>query len=139
MSNDNGWKALDAALKRLIAYTTDAALEELGKGAHRMATVMKAAAPMDSGDLADSIHVTAPGQAVPTGAKPYGPQVAGEHQYIITAGNEEVKYPHFPEHGTSEMEATPYFFPTYRLMEGGVKAKARRVGMAAAKKTWNAK
>jgi HK97 gp10 family phage protein len=136
MSNDQ-WKRLDAAFKRVIAYTTDAALDTLGEGARDMAQVMKSAAPKDSGDLADSIHVTAPGQSVPAGAKPYGKQVAGEHEYIITAGNQDVKYPHLVEFGTATQEAEPYFFPAYRLMQAQIKAKARRAGIAAAKKAWN--
>lgn len=135
--NDNGLAATLAAMERVKQAAKEAAMKQLVKGAHDVVTVQKQLAPKDTGDLADSIAVTEPGQSTPPYSQPGGSRVAGENQVIVTAGNSDVRYPHLVEHGTSETEAQPFFFTGYRLLKDKVTRSTASAFGRTARKEWN--
>ncbi|NLS04614.1 HK97 gp10 family phage protein [Rhizobium sp. P32RR-XVIII] len=85
------------------------------KSGQELAGTMEQLAPVDSGDLKDSIHVTPPGQATPSYSQPGGSRVAGDTEVLITVGNSDVRYPHLVEYGTADTVAQPFFWPAFRL------------------------
>ena len=87
----------------------------LVRNAQRIADTMKQLAPVDEGDLRDSIAVTKPGDTTPAYSQPGGSRIAGELEAIVTAGNSDVRYAHLQEYGTSEHDAQPFFWPGFRL------------------------
>lgn len=135
----NGLKETLAAMERVKQAAKEAAMKRLIKGAEEVAAAQRLLAPKDTGALADSITVTLPGHSTPPYSQPGGQRVAGENQVIVTAGNEEVRYPHFLEHGTSKMEAEPYFFPPYRAKAPTITRATRDVFYRTAHKEWGRK
>lgn len=134
---NNGLKETLAAMERVKIAAKEAAMQRLIKGAGDVAAAQRQLAPKDTGDLADSIAVTLPGQSTPPYSQPGGNRVAGENQVIVTAGNAEVRYAHLVEHGTSKAEAHPFFFPAYRLYRDSVKRLTASAFGRAARKEWN--
>ncbi|MNV94117.1 hypothetical protein D3C71_1888880 [compost metagenome] len=108
--------------------------------AQDVAAVMKALAPVDDGDLKDSIVVTAGGQKTPPHSQPGGSAVVPENAAMITAGNSKVRYAHLVEFGTLThinggqfagtknpgAKAQPYFFTGFRLARKKAAAKIKR-------------
>lgn len=136
-NNDNGLARTLAAMERVKLAAKEAAMKRLIKGAHDVAAVQKQLAPKDTGALADSIAVTEPGHTTPPHSQPGGSRVAGENQVLVTAGNSDVRYPHHVEHGTSKMEAEPFFFPGYRLLADQIKRGTTSAFTRTARKEWN--
>lgn len=101
-----------------------------------LSVTMRLLAPVDSGDLRDSIHVTAPGETTPAYSQPGGSTTAKENQVLVTAGNSDVRYAHLVEHGTAAAPAQPYFWPAYRLRK---KKLASRIKTAIRKAVKEAK
>ncbi len=135
----NGLKETLAAMERVKQAAKEAAMKRLIKGAEDVAAAQKQLAPKDTGALAESIAVTLPGQSTPPYSQPGGQRVARDNEVIVTAGNEEVRYPHFPEHGTSKMEAEPYFFPPYRAMRTKIRRAVASDFGRTARKEWGRK
>lgn len=133
----NGLKETLAAMKRVQIAAWEAAMQALIKGANDTVAVQKQLVPVDEGDLRDSIVVTLPGHTTPPHSQPGGSRTAAENEVLVTAGNSDVRYPHHLEHGTSKMEAQPYFFPGYRLMAPKVKRSVASAYGRAARKEWN--
>ena len=98
------------------------------EGAQEIVDAMKMAAPVDSGDLRDSIGWT--WGEVPAGSFVVDEIRSGKNkgdQYAtlrikIYAGNREAFYARFQEFGTRSQPAQPFFFVTYKRL----KAKFRR-------------
>ena len=82
-----------------------------------LANMQRILAPRDTGALQDSIAVTGPGQQTPPYSQPGGSTLARENQVLVTVGNQDVRYPHLVEFGTTDTAAQPYFWPAYRLMK----------------------
>jgi HK97 gp10 family phage protein len=116
-------EAIPVAVRQAVTPT-------LVKAAEELAGAMKAAAPVDSGDLRDSITVTPPGQSTPPYSQPGGSRVAGETEVLVTAGGEDVRYPHLVEYGTVNAPAQPFFWPVFRLLK---KREANRIKRAIGK------
>ncbi len=135
----NGLKETLAAMERVKQAAKEAAMKRLIKGAEEVAAAQKQLAPEDTGALADSIAVTMPGQSTPPYSQPGGQRVARDNEVIVTAGNSEVRYPHFLEHGTSKMEAEPYFFPPYRAMRTKIRRAVASDFGRTARKEWGRK
>lgn len=113
MANDGGLAAFEKHLK-LIAKAPEAIIDRaLLRSAKRVAAKQKTRAPEDTGALRDSIEITVPGQSTPPFSQPGGMHIAREHEVLITAGNEDVRYPHLVEFGTSDTEAQPFFLNTF--------------------------
>lgn len=133
----NGLKETLAAMERVKLAAKEAAMKRLIKGANDVADLQRKLAPVEEGDLRDSIAVTLPGQSTPPYSLPGGSTVAGENQVIVTAGNSDVRYPHLVEHGTSETEAQPFFFPGYRLLKDKVTRSTASAFGRTARREWN--
>ncbi|WP_413711322.1 HK97-gp10 family putative phage morphogenesis protein [Rhizobium sp. Rhizsp82] len=84
------------------------------KEAETLAKGIRALAPRDTGNLADSIAVTPGGQSTPSHSQPGGSYTVPENQVVITAGDDQARYAHLVEWGTSDTEAQPFFFPVLR-------------------------
>ena len=129
-------RRLQKRLKAIPRAVKEAVVPALLKSGEELADRMKALAPEDTGDLKDSITVTPPGGTTPPYSQPGGSRTAGETQVLVTAGNDDVRYPHLVEYGTAEAEAQPYFWPAYRLTK---KRAANRIKRAARKAVREAK
>lgn len=69
-----------------------------------------------TGELIESITVTAPGGTSPAYSMG-GAKEAGEHTYIVSAGNHVVRYAAHVELGTVHAEAHPFFWPAVRALK----------------------
>lgn len=117
------FRALPRELQKNVADAVE-------KGADDVAGQARRFAPVDTGDLRDSITVTGPGGTTPPYSQPGGSQTMGPMQSMVTAGNKDVRYAHLPEYGTTTMKAQPYFWPAYRLHK---KRIVRRIKTAVGK------
>lgn len=127
---------LKARLNAIPKAVKAAVVPALVQSGEELADLQRSLAPVDQGDLRDSIHVTLPGQATPAYSQPGGSTVAGENQVLVTAGNTDVRYPHLVEYGTAKTTAQPFFWPAYRLKK---KRLANRVKRAIGKAVKGAK
>lgn len=126
-----GTKRLSHTLKRLPDAVEDAVKPALNKSGDELATTMKRLAPVDEGDLRDSITVTRIGETTPPYSQPGGSRQAKENEVIVTAGNSRVRYAHLVEFGTSQAAAQPFFWPAYRLLKKRLKSRiSRSIGKA---------
>lgn len=112
-----------AAIPKAVKQSVTPALLKSGE---EIAGRMRQLAPEDQGDLKASIAVTAPGQSTPPYSQPGGATVAGANQVLITAGGEDVRYPHLVEYGTTTAPAQPFFWPAYRLTRKRVAGRIKR-------------
>lgn len=134
---------LDRLNRRLAAIPKQVRTDvvpALLQGAEDMAADMRRLAPVDKGDLVDSIAVTPPGESTPPHSQPGGKMIVPELTVAITAGNNEVRTAHFVEFGTAPhvlggmfagaqhpgTAAQPFFWPGYRLNRKKVTARIRR-------------
>lgn len=123
-------RRLQKRLKAIPRAVKQAVVPALMTSGNELADRMKHLAPEDTGALKDSITVTPPGGTTPPYSQPGGSRTAGENQVLVTAGNDEVRYPHLVEYGTEEAAAQPYFWPAYRLTK---KRAANRIKRAVRK------
>ena len=107
-------QAFDTLMRRLPKEVERRIEPKLIIEANKIAGRIERAAPEDSGDLKDSIAVTAPGGTTPAYSQPGGSHVAGPNQAIVTVGNSDVRYPHLVEYGTSTTAEQPFFWPAVR-------------------------
>lgn len=112
-----------SAIPKAVKQAVEPALISAGRD---LSVTMRLLAPEDSGDLKRSIHVTAPGETTPAYSQPGGSTTARENQVLVTAGNEEVRYPHLVEHGTADAPAQPFFWPAFRLNQKRLASRIKR-------------
>ena len=98
--------------------------------AEEIADTARLLAPEDEGDLKRSIEVTGPGGLTPRYSTPGGVKRIAENAAAVTVGNQDVRYGHLVEYGTSKTEAQPYFWPALRVSR---KRAANRVKRAMSK------
>lgn len=115
MADDGGLASFQRRMRAIPQAARAAVQPALMKGAEEIADLMRSAAPVDQGDLRDSIEVTGPGQSTPPYSQPGGAMVVPENAVAITAGNSNVRYPHLQEFGTKHHPAQPFFWPGFRL------------------------
>lgn len=130
-------KRLLRNMRKMATTPREKVLPALVQSAHELAELQKSFAPVDSGDLRDSIAVTAPGQSTPPYSEPGGSRVAGPYEAIVTAGNNEVRYPHLVEYGTSKTEAQPFFWPAYRVLKKRIVGRVNRAVKKAVRDEFN--
>lgn len=131
MADDGGLSSFQRRMRAIPVAAREAIRPVLVKQADQMADAMQALAPVDSGDLRDSIAVTGPGQATPPYSQPGGALVVPENAVAITVGNSDVRYPHLVEYGTSHSPAQPFFWPAFRLHRAkAMQAIKRGIGKA---------
>lgn len=126
--------------QRRIDRIPEAIREEMAptltKQGDRLASAIAKAAPHDTGELADSVEVTSPGQSTPAYSQPGGARTARENEVLVTVGNHAVRYPHLVEYGTADAPAQPYFWPTYHAKKKSLGVGIRRDMRQIIKKYW---
>lgn len=132
----NGLAETLTAMRRAKEAARAVVMPELEQAARDIRVTMRVLAPVDTGDLRDSIEVTYPGQSTPPFSQPGGARVAKETEVLITAGNEDVRYPHLVEYGTADTEAQPFFWPGWRLSRKKVRDRIARRFRKELKDAW---
>ena len=104
--------------------------------ADEIVAMMKRMAPVESGDLRDSIAWRW-GTKAPKGSMSLGavsaPAMGSTLSLVIFAGNNEAFYARWVEFGTVKMAKRPFFFPSYRAGRKQAKKAIRAAVRAAAK------
>ena len=103
---------------------------------NELAGRMKQLAPVESGDLRDSIEVTTAGNTTPPYSQPGGSMTVPENAVAVTVGNAKVRYAHLPEYGTAHAPAHPYFWPALRLLRKRIQNRLKRSISKAVKAEW---
>lgn len=117
-------EGLDRLGRRFRALPNEAARhieKALDKSGAEVRDTARALAPVDTGDLKDSIEYI---------VRPL-PDDKGAAAYVIV----EQFYGRFVEFGSQGRPARPYFFPAYRLMKKRVRNRIKRAVKKAAKIT----
>lgn len=118
------------------------------QAAEEMAQTARSFAPVKTGRLRDSIVVTGPGGTPPGHSQGGGAGPVPEGSYAVSAGNSGVRYGHLVEFGTQPhpnegmfpgtenpgAKAQPFFWPAWRLVRKGLRAKTTRALNKAVKK-----
>lgn len=126
---------IDAQLRRLQARfdavpvrAREAAQKSLQKSGNELAARMRqfAESSRDTGALIESIEVTPGNMSTPPFSQPGGSTVVPANAVMVTAGDEDVRYAHLVEHGTSEAGAKPFFWPAFRFLRNRIKNRTRR-------------
>lgn len=140
MAKVQGWDRLKKRLERIPRAVREQTRPAIKAAAQDVADVMKALAPVDDGDLRDSIEVTPGGQRTKPYSQPGGATTVPENAAMITAGNRKVRYAHLVEFGTrahiaggkfqgaeiKAIPAQPYFFVGFRIGKKKASAKIKR-------------
>ena len=101
--------SVESRLPKIANAIPDIVLDAARRGADQIAADARDRAPVDSGDLRDSIHV----ERVNDG-------------YSVVAGNTRVWYGHLVEHGTVKSAAHPFLIPAFESNIGPIVTDARR-------------
>lgn len=127
-------KRLEAIPKAVIAAVQPA----LEKSGDELVAAMKALAETsrDTGDLIGSIEMTTAGNMTPPYSQPGGSQVVPPNAVMVTVGNEDVRYPHLVEYGTTKAHAQPFFWPAYRLLKRRISNRIKRSVSKAVRTEW---
>ncbi|KRB31717.1 HK97-gp10 family putative phage morphogenesis protein [Mesorhizobium sp. Root172] len=130
---------LQRRLEAIPKSVREAVVPSLVKSGEELAgTMRKLAEPSrDTGALIESIAVTAPGQSTPAYSQPGGGRVAGELEVLVTVGDQDVRYPHLVEYGTSKAAAQPFFWPAFRLLQKRIQNRTKRAIGKAVRDGWN--
>jgi HK97 gp10 family phage protein len=140
-------RSIDRLTKRLAAIPKAVKADvqpSLQKSGQELVAAMQHLAPVSPdgahgnppGALRDSIVMTPAGETTPPYSQPGGSHVVPENAVVITAGNTEVRYAHFPEYGTTKMAAEPYFWPSYRLFKKRIANRTKRAISKAVREGW---
>lgn len=127
---------LSARLEAIPKAAVAAVQPALLKSGQELVARMKQLAPVDTGDLRDSIELTPAGQSTPPYSQPGGSQVVPENAVYVTAGNSDVRYPHLVEYGTTKAPAKPFFWPAYRLSKKRITNRLKRAIRKAVREKW---
>ncbi|MER9210063.1 HK97-gp10 family putative phage morphogenesis protein [Mesorhizobium sp. M0771] len=130
---------LQRRLEAIPKTVRTAVVPSLVKSGEELAGTMRqlAETSRDTGALIESIAVTTPGASTPPYSQPGGTRVAGELEVLVTAGDQDVRYPHLVEYGTSKAAAQPFFWPAFRLLQKRIKNRTRRAIGKAVRDGWN--
>ena len=129
------FSGLDQLRAQLITKLPAAVKEEvqasLEQSADEMVNMARALAPIDDGDLRDSIKATSAGKLTPLYGGG-GQAKVGDLQVRVTAGNYFVRYASIVEFGRKAtakfgaMAARPFFWPSYRSLKKKFKGRTTR-------------
>ena len=129
--------ASSEALSRRLAQIPEEILIALRpvlvQGAEDVASNMRslAEASRQTGDLIDSIEVTAPGGTTPKYAAGGGSETLGPNMAAVTVGNPDMRHGHLVEFGTAHSEPKPFMLPAFRLAKRKVEGQiSRAIGKA---------
>lgn len=151
MAKVQGWDRLKKRLEKIPKAVREQTQPAITSAAQDVADVMKALAPVDDGDLKESIVVTAGGQRTPPHSQPGGATTVPENAAMITAGNSKVRYAHLVEFGSRAhiaggkfegaeipaIPAQPYFFVGFRIAKKKAGQKIKRAMSKAVRSTKN--
>lgn len=115
MADDGGLARFQRRLLAIPDDVLEAVQPSVRNQAKAMAATMRALAPVDEGDLKESITVTTAGLTTPAYSQPGGSITVPANAAAITVGNSDVRYPHLVEFGTRKTNAQPFFWPAYRF------------------------
>lgn len=145
MADDGGLSSFQRRMRAVPQAARLAVRPALLREAGRIVATMKALAPVDEGDLKNSLAVTGPNSMTPPYSQPGGAMVVPELTAVITAGNADVRYAHLVEFGTRARMlasarqagfhpgtvAQPFFWPGFRVhRKKSVAAIKRAIGKA---------
>lgn len=143
MTDDGGLsriqQRLNAIPKRIRERMGAVVVEEANTIAEDMRSL--ALASKDTGDLIESIAVTGPGEVTPPYSQPGGMTRVAENSAMVTAGNEDVRYPHLVEYGHtgpngSVVEPQPFFWPAVDMNKRKVSLRLKREARKAVREGW---
>ncbi len=134
-----GKDKLARKLKELAPEAQKALTEANGQTANEMVTIARSYAPKRTGALAESIVSTGPG-AIPPAYAQGGKSLIDTGAWLVSTGNNRVRYAHLVEFGTAAhpqggtgegtehpgTTARPFFFPAYRIVAKKHKGRATR-------------
>jgi HK97 gp10 family phage protein len=146
-----GLAKLNARLKAIPKAAKDAAIKVGVQSGNELAAMQKRLAPVEEGDLRDSIAVTPPGGTTPPYSQPGGSRTARPMETIVTAGNNKVRTAHLVEFGTAPhinggwaagtqhpgTAPQPFFWPAYRALRKRIKSRNSRAINKAIKDEFN--
>lgn len=139
MANDGGLRRFQERMRAIPKEVREAVKPAVVKSANEMAGSMRSLAPVDEGDLRDSIEVTGPGERTPAYSQPGGSAVVPENAAAITVGNTDVRYPHLVEYGTTKANAQPFFWPAVRTNKKRATNRIKRAVTKAVKDNWGSR
>lgn len=130
-----GLDRLKRKLKRFPAVVEQEIRTAMETSANEIVALAKSLAPVDSGELRNSIGWTW-GDA-PEGAMVLGTvrgNRSGNLVITIYAGGGDAFYGRFVEFGTQNMPAQPFFYPSYRALRRRARGRVTRSVNKAAKR-----
>lgn len=149
MAKPKNWRGFDRLQRQLAAIPKEHAAEmqrALGKAAIELTLAIRAATPVKSGALRDSITWQFGNQTRVKYSQGFGAKYADHGLAVrITAGNARVRYPHIVEYGAAPHKVggqfagaqhpgtrpQPYFWPTIRARKKAIKARLTRASRKA--------
>ncbi|ASP85476.1 hypothetical protein CDO26_13265 [Sinorhizobium meliloti] len=141
MASDGGLSRIQQRLNAIPKRIKEAVYPEVLKGAEDIAADMRhlALQSKDTGALIESITITPAGGTTPAYSQPGGSTVVPENAAVVTVGNDDVRYPHLVEYGTSQIDAQPFFWPAVRLNGKKVRNRLNRAIRKAVSEHWGSK
>lgn len=135
-----GWERLKRRLERIPKAVRKAAQPAVTAAAGDVAATIRILAPVDEGDLRDSVAVTPGGERTPAHSQPGGSVTVPENAALVTAGNSKVRYAHLVEYGSAAhiaggifkgavipaIEPKPFFWPGFKLSRKRAARKIKR-------------
>jgi HK97 gp10 family phage protein len=121
-------EAIPKALRDEVLAVNRTNANELADGIRQLAQEHSV-----SGELVDSIKVTEPGGHTPSHSMG-GSVKAGELQFLVSAGNDDVRYAAHVEFGTVHAPAHPFFWPAVRALGRRHRSRLNRAVRAVLKK-----
>lgn len=136
MADDGGIGRLQRRLNAIPRVVRDAVNPALIKSADEMADAMRTLAPHETGDLKESITVTGPGKSTPPYSQPGGSMTVPENAAVVTVGDQDVRYAHLVEYGTTKANAQPFFWPAVRLLRKRATNRIKRAVKKSVRENW---
>lgn len=131
-----GLDRLKARFDAIPVKVREAATKALEESAEEIVQTMRSFAPVDEGELRDSIGWTwgdAPKGTLTIGT--VGGREYGTLRITIYAGGGDAFHARFQEFGTVKMAAHPFFFPAWRARKRRIRARISRAISKAIKDT----
>lgn len=112
MSMNDQFKAFLAQKEEAIKA---AALKAQEANAKQFMREVRRGVPVDQGDLKKSVKITGPGERTPAYSRG-GAQTVPEDTFMVTAGNERVRYGQIVEHGSKKMQGRKFWWPVLKRL-----------------------
>ncbi len=103
--------AIPNALREELLVILRKNAEELADGIRQLAESSR-----ETGMMIESVTITPPGGTSPAYSLGGG-RVAGPLEFIVSVGDQDVRYAHLVEFGTVDTVARPFFWPAVRALQ----------------------